>query len=124
MAEGSRLSFNQVDNKVSGHEQIIMTLLQRVETLEQERQRTNVLEQTVGTLLQRVDTLEHECQQLRAIAMPQQSNSGSNNQLATDPQTENPEETQGDREMVPMEIEDHEPNHGEFQETPDNESVV
>jgi len=41
------------------------------------------------TLLQHVDTLEHECQQLRDIEMPQQSNSGSNNQLAAEPQSEN-----------------------------------
>jgi cob(I)alamin adenosyltransferase len=99
----ANLNFNQVDNKVSGHEQIIMTLLQRVENLEQERQRTNILEQTVGMLLQRVDTLEHECQQLRAIAMPQQSNSSSNNQLAQTLRRDI-----GNREMVLMKIEDNE----------------
>lgn len=63
-----------------------MALLQRIETLEQERQRTSALEQTVVTLIQRMDTLEQECQQPRAIAKPQQSNSGSDNQLAAEPQ--------------------------------------
>jgi len=61
MDEGGKLSFNQLDNKLSGHEKITMELLHQVETLEQERQRTNVLEQTIGTLLQHVDTLKHEC---------------------------------------------------------------
>jgi len=75
-------------------------------------------------LLQCVDTVEHEFQQLGSIAMPQHSNSCYNNQLATDPQKENPEETHGDWEMVPMEIEDNEPNHGEIHKTPDDESVI
>jgi hypothetical protein len=109
MAEGSRLNFTQVNSKVSDHDHIIMTLLQRIESLEQERQRNSGLEQTVVTLSQRVDALEHECQQFRALAMPQQSNSGSNNQLNAEPQLENPEETQGYQGMVPMEIEDNEP---------------
>jgi hypothetical protein len=96
MAEGSRLSFNQVDNKVNGHEQIILALLHRVEILEQERQKKNDLEQTVGTLMQCVDALEHECQQLRAIVMPQQSNSGSNESVGSRASIENQEETPGD----------------------------
>lgn len=124
MAKGSRVNFNQVIIKVSGIEQLIMALLQRIETLEQERQRTSALEQTVVALLQHVDTLEQECQQLIAMVMSQQSNSGSNNQLATEPQLDNPEETQGDQEMVPVEIEENVPSQGELQETPDNESVV
>lgn len=44
MADGNRVSYTQidskvkkVDNKVIGHEQIFLTLLQRVEVLEQER---------------------------------------------------------------------------------------
>jgi hypothetical protein len=78
----------------------------------------------VVTLSQCVDALEQECQQFRAYAMPQQSNSGSINQLNAEPQLENAEETQGYQEMVPMEIKDNEPSHGEIQETPDNESVV
>jgi hypothetical protein len=59
MAEGSRLSYiqvdnkvNQVDTKVNGHEQIILELLQRVEDLEQERHETGDLKQVVGTLMQ------------------------------------------------------------------------
>jgi hypothetical protein len=47
MAERSRLSYtqvdnkvNQVDNKVNGHEQIILVLLHRVEDLEQEQHET------------------------------------------------------------------------------------
>jgi hypothetical protein len=71
MAEGSRLIYNQVDNEVNGHEQIILALLHRVETLEQERKTIVYLEQVVGTLIQHVDDLEHEYQHIRAIFMPQ-----------------------------------------------------
>jgi hypothetical protein len=55
------VNFNQVLFKVRGIEQLIMTLLQRIETLELERQRTGALEQTMVTLLWRMDTLEQEC---------------------------------------------------------------
>jgi hypothetical protein len=59
MAEGSILSYiqvdskvNQVDIKVNGHEQIILVLLQQVEDLEQDKHETDDLKQVVGTLMQ------------------------------------------------------------------------
>jgi hypothetical protein len=70
MAEGSRLSYiqvdskvHQVDTKVNGQEQKIVELLQRVEDLEQERHERGDLKQVVRTLL---ESLELECHQLRA----------------------------------------------------------
>jgi hypothetical protein len=63
----------------------------------------------VVALLQCMDTLEQECQQLRAMVMPQQSNSGSNNQNAIVPHLENLEEAQGGQEVEPMEIEENDP---------------
>jgi hypothetical protein len=59
MAEGSRLSYtqvdnkvNQVDNKLNGHEQIILALLHRVEDLEKEQHETSEPKQAVGKLMQ------------------------------------------------------------------------
>jgi hypothetical protein len=80
-----------------------------MDNLEHERQRTSALEQMVATLLQRMDNLEHECQQLREMVMPQKSQSTSNNQASTISHIENSGEEQGGWVVEPMEVEENDP---------------
>jgi hypothetical protein len=126
--KGNRLNYTQLSRTVANQEQINVSLLQKIEMLEQEkvqeRQHYRDLEQTMMILSQRVDALEQGNHQFRGPILPPQSNSGSINQLNLEIQAANPEEIQGNQELVPMEIEDDEPNHEENLETPDNESTV
>lgn len=80
IVEGIRVQFNEISTKLNNLEQMVNALLQPIDSLELERQRTSALEQTIAVLLQRMDSLKQECNQLRAMVMPQQSNSNSNNQ--------------------------------------------
>jgi hypothetical protein len=131
MAERSRLSYtqvdnkvNQVDNKLNGHEQIILALLHRVEDLEQEKHETGEPKQVVGTLVQRVEALECKCHQLSDDSLPQHSNTGSNSQQIAELPSKGQAKTLGDKDIAPMEIEDQELNHSEIKATLDNESAV
>jgi predicted RNase H-like nuclease (RuvC/YqgF family) len=84
-------SIEQESQQTTALEHTVSMLLQQIDSLEQEcnqsrsreeeRQRIRELERTIASLLRRMDSLEQECNQLRATAIPQQSNSGSNNQI-------------------------------------------
>jgi len=107
---------------VNNLEQVVNALLQRNDSLKLERQQSNALEQTVAMLFQCMDTLEHKCNQLRAMVMPQQSNSDSSNQNTGISRARKTREEQEGWEAEPMETEDNAPSQVEVQEAPDNES--
>jgi hypothetical protein len=120
MAENSRVSYNQIDSKVNkvdskviDHEQITLTLLQRVQVLEQERRGSRIKTRFwSGALTQRVEALEQECYQQSAVTLPQHSNSGSNLQQKTEQPSEDQKLRHRETDIAPMEIEDREPNQG------------
>jgi hypothetical protein len=63
-----------------------------------------------------MDNLEQEWHQLRAMVMPQQSHSDSNNQATRISHTTNSGEEQGGQDVEPMEVEDNDPSQDEAQE--------
>jgi hypothetical protein len=96
--------------------------LKQLHEREEERHRVNELEQTVARLLQRMDTLKQDRNHLRARTAPQLFNSGSNNHISRNSQAGHLEADQGE-EAEPMDTEDNAQSQAGIQDVPVNNSA-
>jgi hypothetical protein len=70
-----------------------------------------------------MDTLKHECNHFRARAIPQHSNSRSNNKMSRNFRVGQSGVDQEGWEAEPMDTEDNVPIQVEMQEEPQNDST-